>query len=169
MSDRLFELYRSLAERTAAPDAEALARVAAGEHLGDGHEAVLMQAASSRAGADALAIALASSDHAAALARSLWLREARVGARHGVESFRRALPLPWLAAAAAIAVGFALMLEVGAPVQPSPHHVVSDASLSPPAAADSMMQGSFEPASVVAADSFESDTPPELFSDDFDA
>ena len=169
MSDRLFELYRSLAERTAAPDAEALARVAAGEHLGAEHEAVLLQAASSRAGADALAIALATSDNAAALARSLSLREARVGVRHAVASYRRALPLPWLAAAAAIAVGFALMLEVGAPVQPSPQPVASDAAPSPPLAADSLMQGSFEPASIVAADSFESDTPPELFSDDFDA
>ncbi|HVF35098.1 MAG TPA: hypothetical protein VND91_07215 [Candidatus Saccharimonadia bacterium] len=169
MSDRLSELYRKLSDQGAAPDAEALARLAAGDDLGADRDALLAQVAESRAAADALAIALAISDNAAALARAIAPREARVDVRHAGASYRRGVPLPWLAAAAAIAVGFALMLEVSAPVQPSPRDVASDAAVSPGAAADSLSEGSFEPTSIVAADSFESDTPPELFSDDFDA
>jgi len=181
MSDRLFGLYRKLPDQGALPDAETLARLAAGEHLGADHDTVLAQVAGSRAAADALAIALATSDNAVALARVLSPREARVDQRPAVAapSYRRGVPIAWLAAAAAIAVGFALLLNLTAPMQPPTVPVAATSMPSASPEGDAMMRGSFEEGAVVA-DSFESDSPPDptsersdsrpdLFSDDFDA
>src|SRR5687767_14196626 len=108
--DKLQALYRRLTRDGVAPDAEAVARLAAGEHLGDQHDRVLEQVASSRAGADALAVAFETGPEAETLARALW-RE------RGVQRAARprVLPLPWLAAAAAIAFGFTVMLKLTAP------------------------------------------------------
>ena len=159
MDERLKDLYSKLVGSADAPSGDAIAALASGEQ----DEAALLAAASSRAGGDALALLLATGDDAENLARAAW--RTRAGSRDASRTPRpsRIVPLPWLAAAAAIAFGFTVMLKVSAP--PSPQNgPVAHA----PDAADTLMDGgSFETATV-SADDFESERP-ELFSDDFDA
>ena len=157
MDERLKDLYAKLVARSEAPPAEALVALAAGAR----NDAALLEAASSRAGGDALALALASGDEAEALARGVW--RSRSASRDSLPPARpaRIVPLPWLAAAAAIAFGFTVMLKISAPPSPETAPVAQEP-------ADTMMDGgSFETATV-AADGFEAERP-DLFSDDFDA
>ncbi len=151
MTDRLEALYRKLAARGESPEAETVVRLAAGERDDD----ALARVAASRAGADALALALASGDDAHALAREFW-RDAAAARRRP-----RAVPMPWLAAAAAIATGFALMLKLSAPVAPD----VAPVAATP----DVINGGSFEEVAVVTSDSFESARDDAILTDDFDA
>lgn len=167
MTDRLHALYRELSARTAAPDAEAIARLAAGERDDD----ALLAVSGSRAGSDALAVALAGAGDAHALATSLWRTNADAR-REAARSRGRvpALPVAWLAAAAAIAFGFTVMLKLSAPRELPDAPIATAPAM--PGAGEAMMQGSFEEGSVVA-DSFEAapaqGEPAPLFSDDFDA
>ena len=162
MTERLHSIYRRLAAQVQAPDGDAVARLASGERDDD----ALFAVAASNAGADALAIALASGDDAQALASASW-RAASDARRPAATTRRVALPLPWLAAAAAIAFGFTVMLKLSGPRE-LPQAPVA-AGPAAPVADEPLMSESFEAGAVVAADSFESDARPELFSDDFDA
>ena len=169
MTDRLQALYRELSARAATPDADVIARLAAGERDDD----ALLAVSGSRAGSEALAVALAGADDAHALATSLWRTNADAR-RDAVRSRGRvpALPVAWLAAAAAIAFGFTVMLKLSAPRELPQAPVAVGPAV--PGPGDAMMQGSFEEGAVVA-DSFEAAPAPErsekapLFSDDFDA
>ena len=158
--DKLQALYRRLTRDGVAPDADAVARLAAGEHLGEQHERVLGQLAASRAGSDALAVALEIAPESESLARALW-RERGAGRT----ARPRALPLPWLAAAAAIAFGFTVMLKLTAPAVTQPA-APSAPVAAQPARADTISTVSFEEVAAVN-DGFEAEAPSELLRDDF--
>lgn len=98
----LSQLYQRMTggPRAAEPlDADALARLAAGQHLGPGHDAALSALAGSSLNATALRVALAQADAAQALARGV------NGAEVVALPARRPAPaaVRWLAMAAGVA------------------------------------------------------------------